>query len=413
MPTPIITDGSMDRLTEAPRVVLPAADLYAERAARFAQLAAGHPMGDYLRLMAQLSRAQAAAMPLRRAAALDDALLARSRDFGMPPLAAQTHARAAHWREDLAAIAAHVRTEAGAEVKAVLDRLVALDAAALEGLADRVLLGTADDADASCVPFVGAALQVYFTRAAASARSRGSSRRPMSRPSVPRARCVRSRAWCASAARATARAISPARCAEPSGISRASSAAPARRTKGVHYLALEAAAGAPPASGAVRAEACDECKPYLKIVFQDKDPNVDPAADDLATLGLDVLVDEAGLRALRTQSALPSRLGITAMNSLTLPGAGEASQDDAQQLARLPAVDRLLNASGAGRDACGARPAAAQARHPARARCRAHGDARGRGAAGGVRVACRLRARTRERLARLAHDAASTTSPER
>ncbi len=31
------------------------------------------------------------------------------------------------------------------------------------------------------------------------------------------------------------------------------------------------------------------------------------------------------------------------MNSLTLPGAGEASQDDAQQLARLPAVDRLLN----------------------------------------------------------------------
>jgi len=31
------------------------------------------------------------------------------------------------------------------------------------------------------------------------------------------------------------------------------------------------------------------------------------------------------------------------MKSLTLPGAGEASQNDAQQLARLPAVDRLLN----------------------------------------------------------------------
>ena len=44
----------------------------------------------------------------------------------------------------------------------------------------------------------------------------------------------------------------------------------------------------------MRAEACDECKSYLKIVFQDKDPNVDPAADDLATLGLDVLVDEQG-----------------------------------------------------------------------------------------------------------------------
>ena len=33
---------------------------------------------------------------------------------------------------------------------------------------------------------------------------------------------------------------------------------------------------------------------YLKIVYQEKDPNVDPVADDLATLALDMLVDEAG-----------------------------------------------------------------------------------------------------------------------
>ncbi len=294
MPTPIITDGSMDRLTEAPRVVLPAADLYAERAARFAQLAAGHPMGDYLRLMAQLSRAQAAALPLHRAAALDDTLLARSRDFGMPPLAAQTHARAAHWREDLAAIAAHVRTEAGAEVKAVLDRLVALDAAALEGLADRVLLGTADDADASCVPFVGAALQVYFTRAAAALDPAVLAAADV--PTVCPACAMRPVASVVriGGARNGSRYLACALCGTEWHLARIKCSA-CEEEKGVHYLALEAAAGAPPASsGAVRAEACDECKSYLKIVFQDKDPNVDPAADDLATLGLDVLVDEQG-----------------------------------------------------------------------------------------------------------------------
>jgi len=46
--------------------------------------------------------------------------------------------------------------------------------------------------------------------------------------------------------------------------------------------------------GAVRAETCDDCKSYLKIVYQEKDPRVDPVADDLATLALDMLADEAG-----------------------------------------------------------------------------------------------------------------------
>jgi FdhE protein len=43
----------------------------------------------------------------------------------------------------------------------------------------------------------------------------------------------------------------------------------------------------------VRAETCDSCKSYLKIVYSRKGP-VDPVADDLATLALDILVDEAG-----------------------------------------------------------------------------------------------------------------------
>jgi FdhE protein len=43
----------------------------------------------------------------------------------------------------------------------------------------------------------------------------------------------------------------------------------------------------------VRAETCDSCKSYLKIVYHEKG-GFDPVADDLATLALDILVDEAG-----------------------------------------------------------------------------------------------------------------------
>jgi len=45
--------------------------------------------------------------------------------------------------------------------------------------------------------------------------------------------------------------------------------------------------------------------PHLReMLYQAKDTNVDPVADDLASLGLDVLVAEAGWAAPRAQSAL-------------------------------------------------------------------------------------------------------------
>src|SRR5262249_19011105 len=47
-------------------------------------------------------------------------------------------------------------------------------------------------------------------------------------------------------------------------------------------------------SESVKAEACEECRGYLKIVNRERDPLVDPVADDLATLALDLLMDESG-----------------------------------------------------------------------------------------------------------------------
>ena len=46
--------------------------------------------------------------------------------------------------------------------------------------------------------------------------------------------------------------------------------------------------------GVVQAETCDECHGYVKLLYQAKDMAVEPMADDLASLGLDILVGEAG-----------------------------------------------------------------------------------------------------------------------
>jgi FdhE protein len=299
MPTPIITDGTMERVIAAPRVVLPELrTLFSERAARFSQLAQGHPMAEYLQLMAALVSAQHAIVGCRSALPVPAAALEQSRDYGMPPLSALGHARDPQWRSDLADLMEAVRNQPGAS--AVAERLAALDVPALEAQAERVLAGQTLDEDAAVVPFIGAALQVYFTRAAAALDV--ASVKNFDVPTVcpvcatrPVASIVR-----VGGERNNLRYLACALCNTEWNVARIKCSA-CEEDKGVHYLALSAAAdeGDPATNTAgleasLKAEACDECKSYLKIFYQDKDAYVDVQADDLASLALDVLVDERG-----------------------------------------------------------------------------------------------------------------------
>ncbi len=109
MVTPIITDGTMERVVAAPRVVLPdLGTVFADRAARFLQLAAGHPMSDYLTLMGRVAQAQHALAGRRQAPPVSDTALAQSRDYGMPPASALSHVRDPQWQDDLAELLAEL-----------------------------------------------------------------------------------------------------------------------------------------------------------------------------------------------------------------------------------------------------------------------------------------------------------------
>ena len=59
-------------------------------------------------------------------------------------------------------------------------------------------------------------------------------------------------------------------------------------TAGIHYHSIEGG------SAGVRAESCDSCKTYRKICYQEQDMAVEPVADDLASLALDLLMTDAG-----------------------------------------------------------------------------------------------------------------------
>lgn len=61
-------------------------------------------------------------------------------------------------------------------------------------------------------------------------------------------------------------------------------------TKGIAYQEIEGIADT------IKAETCDECRTYVKILNRRKAPELEAVADDVASLGLDLLVTEAGWR---------------------------------------------------------------------------------------------------------------------
>lgn len=61
-------------------------------------------------------------------------------------------------------------------------------------------------------------------------------------------------------------------------------------TKGIAYQEIEGL------GGTVKAETCEECHGWSKIFYQTRDAAIDPVADDVASLGLDLMMRELHYR---------------------------------------------------------------------------------------------------------------------
>ncbi len=61
-------------------------------------------------------------------------------------------------------------------------------------------------------------------------------------------------------------------------------------TKGISYRSVETI------EATVKAEVCRECNFWVKILYQVKNPSLDPVADDVGSLGLDILMKDTSFR---------------------------------------------------------------------------------------------------------------------
>ena len=179
----------------------------------------------------------------------------------------------------------HLPLPAGRIVTALMEE----DAEMLERDAAKMLAGVHSEVDAGRAPFIGAALQVHWAKMALQLGDSGSSVGvdfglcPVC-GSPPVLSVVRS-----GGAEQGLRYLVCSLCASQWHMVRIKCTSCAS-TNSISYLFIE------DANEAVRAECCEECKTYLKILYLDKDSRMETLADDLATLALDMLVDEKGYR---------------------------------------------------------------------------------------------------------------------
>jgi FdhE protein len=262
--------------------------LFARRAARLRELAPGHDLAEYLTFLAGIADIQAeiqAGLPPAEAPPRA-ALAAR---HAMPPLDRAGFAPGPELGELLDRLLARARRlDMPEAARAALDRVEAAGDAERAAMARNLL----EDA----IPFeavaehalVAAALQVHFARAAS--------------------------ALDASALTAVGDGVCPA-CGGPPVASLVVDWAGAG---GVRYcvcslcatewnyvrakctlcgstkaIAFKEIAGS---GGLIKAEACGDCGGYVKVLYRQKHPGLDPVADDVASLGLDLLVRELDYR---------------------------------------------------------------------------------------------------------------------
>jgi len=264
--------------------------MFARRAKRLRALTEGHELGAYLTFLADLSDVQHGVQrgpPDAELPAPDT--IARARQFKMPPLDRLRFTRSAAFDalwEGLLATAGRIAMPDDARL--ALDRLKAADPAAQAAMIGAVLKNAIRaDALAEHV-FVAAVLQVHFARLA-------SQLDPKTLAPIGEGVCpacggppVSSMVVGWSGAHST-RFCACSMCGTMWNYPRIKCTL-CGSTQGIAYQEI---AGEPVT---VKAETCESCRGYVKILHQNNDPLVDPLADDAATLALDLLVRELGYR---------------------------------------------------------------------------------------------------------------------
>ena len=278
-----VSEPAFVRLPDPERV-------FAARAARLAALAAGNPLGPYLAFLSRLVEVQhAACAALPPAPPVPEPVLAQRLQHAMPPLSREALGEGGGFPATLDWLSRHAALpEAPEPAEQARARLLAMAWPERLELAAAVFDAAYPAEQLGESLYMAAALQVHLTRCAA--QLDGSRLKPVGNgvcPACGSAPVASMVVGWASANRA--RYCCCSLCGTLWNYTRIKCTS-CGSTGGIAYYAIEEE------PGDVAAETCDTCGTYAKHLHQDKNTQLEPFADDLASFGLDVLVREKGFR---------------------------------------------------------------------------------------------------------------------
>lgn len=293
MPGPRI-EGDMTNIGEQAKpsfAVLPDPfALFLNRAKRFAILAPGHELEPYLDFLSRVTETQHTILgDLPPASLPDPARMAQALEHGMPPLSRASIEPDAAMLATIERFVAHLaqRDIKGAPAAAITALQDALPSHGAELIA-AVLKGETPQENVAQSVLILAALQVHFTRLAAMLDAKAlqpianaccpSCGSPPMTSSVVGWPTAANTRYCTCGLCGTmwnVIRVTCVLCGSPEGVS---------------FRSIE---GQPET---VKAETCEKCRGYVKIIYEVKDVALEPLSDDVATVGLDMLLAGEGWR---------------------------------------------------------------------------------------------------------------------
>lgn len=257
--------------------------LYLRRAKRLRELAENSPFADYLDFAANLADVQA---DLYHTQPLAEKLPDLTACNGFKPLNAKKWQRSTAWQTLLLALIEKFKPYANDTMLPTLEWLEKASSSELETLADHLLNERYHEVEADKAVFLWAALSLYWTQLAQQL-PRNAQTEVGERHTCPICDAAPVASVVHFGETQGLRYLHCALCESEWHVVR-SKCTNCEQARDLNYWSLDKH------EAAVKAESCGDCQSYLKAIYQEKDPNVEPIADDLATLFLDAEMEEKG-----------------------------------------------------------------------------------------------------------------------
>ncbi len=275
---------SANNAVTSPLIFAKSARIYKNRIQRLQKLSQDHPMADYLVFVTKIVEAQ---NKLLKDFSLNEEIKLSQKQLENKPLNIQYWQKDPIWIEILYALLKEVKTDANEIVSNTISELENISKEVLNDLANKLLNQQFTQVPSDKAIFLWSALSFYWTQLAQNIPHKAIMESDQALHTCPVCDSAPVSSVIHSGLKQGLRYLHCSLCETQWNIVRAKCSS-CNQLEKLNYWSIDEE------FASVRAESCNHCNSYLKLLFEGKDPDIDAVADDLASIYLDLEMGEKG-----------------------------------------------------------------------------------------------------------------------